>query len=122
MATHDPTPDDEAVIACLLSERDLAIRGEALARGLFTRVEETAELTDGYGFRFADDPAILADLLEFIAAERRCCPFLAFELVFAPHGGPIWLRLRGSPRVKGFVAEAFAARVSSGGASAALLP
>jgi hypothetical protein len=122
MATQDPTPDDEAVIACLLSEREFAIRGEELAQGLFALVEATSELLDGFGFRFADDPAILADLLEFIAAERRCCPFLAFELAFAPYGGPVWLRLRGSGRIKAFVAETFVARASGDGASAALLP
>jgi hypothetical protein len=107
-------PNDKELIACLLSERAFAIRGEELAQGLFSRVEETVELPDGYEFRFVSDPAILDQLLEFIAAERRCCPFLAFELAFAAHGGPLWLRLRGSPPVKAFTAETFVARVATG--------
>ena len=99
-------------IACLLSEREAAIRGEELARGLFTAVEEVAELPDGYGYRFSSESSQLEPLLEFIAAERRCCPFLTFELAFEPHGGPLWLRLRGSPQVKAFIAEAFNTRIS----------
>jgi hypothetical protein len=95
------------VIACLLSEREAAIRGEELAGGLFAAVEEVAELLDGYGYRFPSDDSQLEPLFEFIAAERRCCPFLTFELAFEPHGGPLWLRMRGSPQVKAFIAEAF---------------
>ena len=100
------------VIACLLSEREAAIRGEELAGGLFTTVEEVAELPDGFGYRFSSDGSPLEPLLEFIAAERRCCPFLTFELAFEPYVGPLWLRLRGSPPVKAFIAEAFNTRIS----------
>ena len=103
---------DEEVIACLLSERDYAIRSEELAGGLFTTVEEVVELPDGYAYRFAGGDSPLEWLLEFIAAERRCCPFLSFEIAFEPHGGPLWLRMRGSPRVKAFIAEAFTTRVA----------
>jgi hypothetical protein len=103
---------DDEIIACLLSEREYAIRGEEIAGGLFAAVEEVAELPDGYGFRFAGDGGRVESLLELIAAERRCCPFLSFELAFEPHGGPLWLRMRGSPPVKAFIAEAFTSRVA----------
>ena len=103
---------DDEVIACLLSEREAAVRGEELAGGLFAAVEEVVELSDGYGYRFSSDGSQLAPLLEFIAAERRCCPFLTFELAFEPYGGPLWLRLRGSPQVKAFIAETFNTRIS----------
>ena len=103
---------DDEVIACLLSERDYAIRSEELAGGLFTTVEEVVELPDGYAYRFAGADSQLESMLEFIAAERRCCPFLSFEIAFEPHGGPLWLRMRGSPRVKAFIAEAFTTRVA----------
>ena len=100
------------MIACLLSEREYAIRGEEMASGLFAAVDEIAELPDGYAYRFAGGDSLLEPLLEFIAAERRCCPFLTFEIAFEPHGGPLWLRMRGSPRVKAFIAEAFNIRVA----------
>jgi len=110
--TEAVAADQEEVVTCLLSERDYAIRGEELAAGLFAAVEEIAELPDGYAYRFGGDEHYLEPLLEFIAAERRCCPFLAFELAFEPHGGALWLRMRGSPQVKAFIAEAFTSRVS----------
>ena len=102
---------DDEVIACLLSERDYAIRGEELASGLFATVDEVVELPDGYAYRIAGADSPLESLLEFIAAERRCCPFLSFEIAFEPHGGPLWLRMRGSPRVKSFIAVTFNIRV-----------
>jgi hypothetical protein len=103
---------DEEVIGCLLSERDYAMRSEELANGLFAMVDEIVELPDGYAYRLAGGDSLLESLLEFIAAERRCCPFLCFEIAFEPHGGPLWLRMRGSPRLKAFIAEAFNARVA----------
>ncbi len=100
------------VIARLLSEREAAIRSEELAGGLFAAVEEVAELPDGYAYRFSSEASQLEPLLAFIEAERRCCPFLTFEIAFEAHGGPNWLRLRGSPQVKAFIAETFNSRVA----------
>jgi hypothetical protein len=105
-------PIDDEVIGCLLSERDYAIRSEELSGGLFATVEEIVELPDGYAYRLAAGDRPAESLLEFIAAERRCCPFLSFEIAFEPHAGPIWLRMRGSPRVKAFIAETFNTRVA----------
>src|SRR5688500_3158285 len=110
MVNEATIEEDEEIIACLLSEREQATRGEEIARELFGNVQEQTELTDGYSYRFGNDETVLVSLVEFIAAERRCCPFLAFELAFEPHGGPIWLRMRGSPRVKAFIAETFNSR------------
>jgi hypothetical protein len=103
----EPVIEDDELIACLLSEREQAIRGDEIAETLFATVNAIAELGDGYGYRFDDGDQRLEEILAFIAAERRCCPFLTFEVAFAPHGGPLWLRLRGSQRIKAFVAETF---------------
>jgi len=111
-STARPLDSSTSPIACLLSEREAAIRGEELAGGLFTAVEEVVELPDGYGYRVSSDDSHLELLLEFIAAERRCCPFLIFELAFEPYAGPLWLRMRGSPQVKAFIAEAFNTRLA----------
>jgi hypothetical protein len=110
--TGPPTQTDDEVIGCLLSARDYAIRSEELAGGLFALVEEMVELADGYSYRFPSDGGQLGPLLQFIAAERHCCPFLTFELAFEPYGGPLWLRLRGTPRVKAFIAETFNSRTA----------
>ena len=38
-------------------------------------------------------------------------------IAFEPHCGPVWLRLRGSPRAKAFVAETFTSRVEQSSVS-----
>ncbi len=52
-----------------------------------------------------------SDLRLAVLPSRRLAVF-DFELAFEAHGGPLWLRLRGSPPVKAFIAEAFNSRIS----------
>ena len=104
VVTNPAVAVEDEVIACLLSEREFAIRGKDLAGGLFTAVEEITELPDGYADRFANDGHLSA-LPEFITAEHRCGPFLTFEIAFAPHAAPLWPRLRGAPGATTFVAD-----------------
>jgi hypothetical protein len=113
MNTNDK-PAQETPIACLLTEREFAVRSEAIKQSLFAAVEQLDELPDGYAYRFPGDDSWEMTLLEFIAAERRCCPFFTFEIVFTPHGGPIWLRLRGSDEIKAFVREQFHGLLTAG--------
>lgn len=98
-------PAAPPVIACNLSARELAIRSDELRRQLVVAVTEIRELPDGYAFRFpaADDRP--AQLVEFVSAERICCSFFRFELIFEPHLGPVWLHLRGADGVKEFVRQ-----------------
>lgn len=42
-----------------------------------------------------------------VAAERHCCPFFTFEVVFEPYGRGLWRRFRGSAAIKQFIREAF---------------
>jgi hypothetical protein len=97
---------EEAPIACLLTGAELAKRGDEVG-DLFKAVEQVRELADGYAFRFSGSDAAATGLLEFILAERRCCPFFIFELVFEPNPGSIWVQLRGSTAIKEFVASAW---------------
>ncbi|HET6261648.1 MAG TPA: hypothetical protein VFG99_05345, partial [Chloroflexia bacterium] len=110
------TKAEELAIACRLSEAELAIREEELARDIFSNCQEVTELADGYAFRFAGDGEWAAKLVEFIAMERKCCPFFTFELGFEPQEGPIWLRLRGPEGVKAFIEQSF---ITSGGQAVA---
>ena len=90
-------------IACNLSEPELRLRRETLASDIFKDFQQVDELTDGYSFRFPGNDVCAAKLLEFITFERRCCPFMTFELIFEPGQGAIWLRLRGAAGVKEFI-------------------
>jgi len=66
----------------------------ALARRLFSEAANArAVLTNGYEFQFAPDaiPAIA----QFVMNERKCCPFMQFDISIAPDAGPVSLRMTG---------------------------
>src|SRR5690349_3953700 len=60
--------------------------------------EETAELSDGYAFRFSAER--YTDLITFIGNERLCCPFFTFALEVTADQGPLWLRITGREGAK----------------------
>ncbi len=66
----------------------------ALARELFAEsAQERVDLPDGYAFRFRHDA--FEAVARFVANERRCCPFMNFELTLGSESGPLWLRMTG---------------------------
>ncbi|HKN84407.1 MAG TPA: arsenate reductase ArsC [Pyrinomonadaceae bacterium] len=77
----------------------------AKSRDLFSQIQESRELPDGYEFRFASLPSLLTSLAEFISLEKLCCPFLRFAIEVEAEGGPVWLRLTGREGVKAFIRE-----------------
>ncbi len=91
-------------IACNLPSDDFRRRLEEVAQ-LFEKAGAAQELEDGFSFEFPGDDDSTQRLLEFVKAERRCCPFLKLELAFEPNQGPIRLRLRGSEEVKALVSS-----------------
>ncbi len=95
--------NNDLPIACKLSERELVLRRQEVDESVFQNAEQVEELADGYAFKYAYDTATVAKLADFIAVERRCCPFFTFELIFDPGEGPLWLRLRGGEGVKEFI-------------------
>ncbi len=97
MPTHSERP-----VACDLEPGVRARRSETVSR-LLRGCTERRELADGYAFRFPGDEEWLAKLASFISSERRCCPFLGFELRLEPDQGPVWLRLMGSGGAKSFM-------------------
>lgn len=103
MTMHDQAAVSTAPIACTLSAPEQRERREALGEGLFGGVEQVWELNNGYAFRFPGDADQATEILRFIAAERECCPFFTFELLFEPDRGPLWLRVRGPEGAKAFI-------------------
>src|SRR5262245_49465020 len=90
------TNDTEIDIACVPGAIPVTKRvGHfMLARRLFMHDAcERSALPDGYAFRF--EPAALADVARFIDNERKCCPFLTFQLEIGPGEAPLWLRMTG---------------------------
>lgn len=105
MSTTQATTD--IPIACSLTDTEQRDEQQQQAVGMFKDVEQVVELEDGYAFGFAVSDERASELFGFIQAERKCCPFFTFELIFEPAEGPVWLRLRGAEGVKEFVREAF---------------
>ncbi len=66
----------------------------ALAKKLFTQMaKKREELPNGYEFQF--DASALEAVSRFVENERKCCPFMTFELELAPASGPLSLRMTG---------------------------
>ena len=73
----------------------------ARARRLFGEAaEERRAWREGYAFRFAADA--VGEVARFVANERKCCPFLEFEIVLES-AGPVWLRLTGPVGTRNFL-------------------
>ena|SRR6185437_8418617 len=90
-------------LACSLTADELHVRGSEIA-ALGDQVQEVCELADGYAFAFASDAGIAHALLDFVVAERACCPFFTFTLAFpAPHQ-TVWLHVQGREGVKEIIA------------------
>jgi hypothetical protein len=92
MSTLSPT----APLACVPAAIPATQRKAhfELARDLVTtRALERLSLPEGYGFRF--DPSAFDDVARFVTNERKCCPFLTFEVQVAAQSGAVWLRMTG---------------------------
>lgn len=102
MEVSEPVPSDPgadvmtassgASFSCDLGAIDAEERPRHAARieRLFkSAARKRREVANGYVFAFPTDA--LQEVLDFLAQERRCCPFLAFSLDIAAEGGPISL-------------------------------
>lgn len=72
----------------------------AMSTALFGSMVEACELEHGYAMRLPDAPDTLAKLADFIALDRKCCPFFHFRVDVEPHSGPIWLTITGADGIK----------------------
>ena len=80
-----------------------------MAEDIFGGASREDELEDGYEFAFAGNAEWVGELVDFLSSERICCPFFAFELIFEPDLGSIWLRVRGAEGVKEFIERVYGA-------------
>jgi len=90
-------------IACTLSAPELREREATVLAEVRARVQEVQDLDSGYALRFDAGEGILVLLATLIDLERRCCPFLRFDLKVLPGGGPLWLELSGPEGTRSFL-------------------
>jgi len=100
----------ETPIACNLKALTPAERARqsALSRKLSTATVEKRELANGLRFRLSLAEITLPELGEWIDAERKCCPFLDFQISIEREGGAVQLSLTGRAGVKEFLLSDFA--------------
>src|SRR5207253_4702085 len=100
--------DHDLPLACNLLALEPDVRAahlESATQLLCSAAAEVIELPDGYAFRYRADQ--YEQVVQFIANERRCCPFFTFGLEVTPAHGPLWLRITGNEAVKGFIQGEF---------------
>lgn len=92
-------------LACQLTGRALAQRLSQLKKEIFSKVEATQELEDGFAFQFPDDSVFVFKLVDYILAERSCCPFFEFDLNFSAQHQGVSLKISGPPGVKEMIGD-----------------
>jgi hypothetical protein len=73
-------------------------------------LQSPRELENGFAFPLAATPEQFVAVAEWITLERKCCPFLQFDLQWPPSTNTPELRLTGGPGVKEFIAAQWAAK------------
>jgi hypothetical protein len=76
-------------------------RHDELTRQLFHSVTSSTELANGYSYEMPSGP--LSALAEWVSYERRCCPFLVFDIEVGNARKPLRLSLTGPEGVKKFI-------------------
>ena len=106
-------------IVCTLTEPELRERRAGLLRRVRARVLEARQLGGGparvgsgagFELRFAADEATVAEVLELVRLESRCCAFLRFRVTLEPAGGPLLLEVTGPPGGAELLADELAPR------------
>jgi hypothetical protein len=105
MSSDTTRPASHLPIVCHLSGPEQQRRRLQIASDIYKDLQQVDELPDGYSFRYPDGEEVAARLLEFITFERKCCPFMTFELVFEPDQDHIQLRLRGPEGTREFIKD-----------------
>ena len=92
-------------IVCVPSAltREERTRSRELRRELAAATVETRAKPNGYSYRYRDDPEIFRKAAEWITLERRCCPFLTFELRWSQGASTPWLELTGPEGTREFL-------------------
>jgi hypothetical protein len=96
--TSDPSAADADValaLVCTLAPLGRESRRVSV-RSVLERATGWAEHEDGVLLEFPGGEEIVRTLLDFVLAERRCCPHFTYELCFVPDHERVTLRMRAS--------------------------
>src|SRR5437879_8140185 len=82
-------------------------RHKQLSEKLNARRKEIVETEKGYEFQYSPADISLAELAEWVGAERTCCPFFDFHIDVDSEGKLLCLRLTGEEGIKAFIHAEF---------------
>ena len=97
----------EIPIACYLTDKELQARRKNYLDKAAEFLVDSAELSDGFIFRFPIAESMLQNLAEIIDLERKCCPFLSFKLSLEAGEDFVSLELTGAQNTKEIIRELF---------------
>jgi hypothetical protein len=100
---------DKPVLACNMKAISATerVRYNALMKKIKSAVREQRELADGYAWGLNGSVATMPEVAEWMAMERRCCPFLTLQLEATGEGKDYVVKLSGPDGVKAFLASEF---------------
>jgi hypothetical protein len=108
--TGHVTETRETPFACSL-EKSLTREQREHKKQIALKMErariETKELADGYVFRFRPEGISFAEVADWVATERVCCPFFDLSVEAERENGPVSLRIMGREGVKAFIRAEF---------------
>ena len=88
------------LFVCKLTGPELQKRKAALQQEIFSQVKELKEVENGYIFHFMDEGDFIEKLVDYMLAEKKCCPFFQFDLsILANNAGIAW-KITGPPEAK----------------------
>ena len=94
-------------LICTLSEPELRKRKGDLQKGIFSQILQTEELEKGYSLHFPDEKGFALKLVDYVLAERACCPFFQFNLQLGAYQSGIQLDISGPEGVKEMMGTLF---------------
>ena len=110
VVTGNNSEKAETPFACSL-EKSLTKEQRAHKKQIAEKMEsariETKEIADGYVFRFRPDGISFAEVADWVATERVCCPFFDLAIEAERENGPMSLRITGREGVKNFIRGEF---------------
>jgi hypothetical protein len=90
-------------LACQLTDLEFRARRDGLLAAVRDMVVTAAWQPEGLALEFAPSTSAPGPLLELVAAERTCCPFLQFRLEAGPGDTPTRLTITGPPGSRTFL-------------------
>lgn len=90
----------EIPVACYLTGTELQARRKKYLDKAAESLIDSAELSDGFVYRFPLAGSTLQTLAEIIDLERKCCPFLNFRLILEAGQDFFSLELTGAEDTK----------------------